>query len=96
MNSLLYFPIYIFPIIGVVAVGFFFSENRKEEALFLKLVGFFFLGTLIFWYSFFPIAVGLAVGFYLIHRFRKVNVKAKRIVLICGFIVAVISEWIVF
>ncbi|WP_078593511.1 hypothetical protein [Evansella clarkii] len=90
----LYFLIYIVPIVLAVAWSSRNTENRKEEALLLKLAGYYFLGTFILWFWMIPLPAGLAAAFFL---FRKAeNKRAKKQVAITGFAVALISQVFIF
>ncbi|MDG5787318.1 hypothetical protein QA612_07410 [Evansella sp. AB-P1] len=93
MNSLLFFPIYIFPIIGVATYGYLSAANKEEEMLILKMIGYFLLGSFIYWYGFIPIPIGLLIAFLLK---PKNNGKTKRNIVYIGTAVAVISHLFVF
>ncbi|MBU9724371.1 MULTISPECIES: hypothetical protein [Bacillaceae] len=96
MSVLLYFLVYILPISLSTAIGYYSSDNRQEELIIPKLIGFYFLGTLIFWYGIIPLPFGFGVGYGLIHYWSKekkfVNAPGKKRVLIAGLIVSFISH----
>lgn len=93
MNSLLFFPIYILPITAAVVFGYFTAEKRKEKDLLLKLAGYFFLGTIIFWYGWLPMPVGVAAGYFLK---PKTNTLVKKRVLYGGAVVAFFTHIFIF
>ncbi|MDQ0257187.1 Sec-independent protein secretion pathway component TatC [Evansella vedderi] len=94
MNSLLFFPIYIFPIIAAVAFGYYTTEQQKEKDLILKLAGYFLLGTVLFWYAWLPIPIGLAIGHFILKP--KTNATGKKRVLYIGTLVALLSHLLIF
>ncbi|MFA9560624.1 hypothetical protein ACERII_25310 [Evansella sp. AB-rgal1] len=94
MTSLLFFPIYILPIIAIILFGYYTAENKKEEILFLKCFGYFFLGAFIFWIDMWPLPIGFLVGFFLLKP--KVNTVMKKRVIIIGLSVALLSHLLIF
>ncbi|MBU9710857.1 hypothetical protein [Evansella tamaricis] len=94
MTALLYFLVYLFPIIGSVAFGYFTCETRSEELLIPKLIGYYFLGTLIFWFGLLPIPAGLAIGYFLFKP--QTNRSTKKWVLLIGTMISFISQLTIF
>ena len=91
---MLFFAIYLLPIIIAVTWTYRTSEKRSEDAFVLKLVGYFFLGTLVIWIDFLPLPVGLAVGLFILKP--NVNGKSKKLTLITGCATALISHLFIF
>jgi len=73
-------------------IGFFgFAEDRTEELLFLKLVGYGILGVLLLWLGGFPLPVGLIIGLVIAGN-APVNRSARRAASVAAFLLMLLGR----
>lgn len=73
-------------------IGFFgFTEDRAEELLFLKLVGYGILGVFLLWLGGFPLPLGLIIALFMAAN-ATVNRNARRAAAISAFLLMLLGR----
>jgi hypothetical protein len=71
-------------------IGLQFAEDRDEEMLFLKLMGYALLGAFTFRINGFPLPIGILITLWMASN-AQINQKARRVTAGIGFVLFLIG-----